>query len=329
MRVQVNAVFQGGGVKGIALAGAITVAEQRGFRFHNVAGTSSGAIVASLLTAGYNGEELRAIIERTPFASFLGKSMLSSIKVVGPAIRLLLKKGLYSGDPLETWIEQLLAAKGIRTFGDLRPQQLRIIASDISQGKLLVLPDDIAKYGIDPQQLTVARAVRMSASLPFFFDPVIVHRKKTFRKAPPLVSNLDSDIYIVDGGVLSNFPLWIFDDEPHGSNRDRRPTPTIGFQLVGRAAQKPRQIGGPLSMLQAMFTTMMDAHDERFIEEHNEFRTIKISTMGVRTTDFDLSKEQNSLLFESGVRAANKFFQAWSYQSYVALAAKWGGVQKL
>ncbi|WP_135549842.1 patatin-like phospholipase family protein [Paenibacillus cymbidii] len=327
--MQVNAVFQGGGVKGIALTGAITVAEQRGFQFHNVAGTSSGAIVASLLAAGYDGEQLRAIIEQTPFATFMGQSMLSSVKVVGPAVRLLLKKGLYSGDPLETWIERLLAAKGIRTFGDLRPQQLRIIASDISQGKLLVLPDDIAKYGIDPLQLTVARAVRMSASLPFFFDPVVIHRKKTFRKTSPLVSNLDTDIYIVDGGVLSNFPLWIFDDEQHGLNRDRRPTPTIGFQLVGRAAQKPRHIGGPLSMLQAMFTTMMDAHDERFIEKHNEFRTIKISTMGVRTTDFDLSKEESSLLFESGVRAASKFFQAWSYQTYVAMAAKWGGVHKI
>ena len=54
-----DAVFEGGGVKGIALVGAVAVAEEKGYRWANLAGTSAGAIVASLLAAGYTGAEFR------------------------------------------------------------------------------------------------------------------------------------------------------------------------------------------------------------------------------------------------------------------------------
>jgi predicted acylesterase/phospholipase RssA len=50
---RVDAVFEGGGVKGIALVGATAVVEATGYRFANLAGTSAGAIVAALLGAGY------------------------------------------------------------------------------------------------------------------------------------------------------------------------------------------------------------------------------------------------------------------------------------
>jgi predicted acylesterase/phospholipase RssA len=57
-----DAVFEGGGVKGIALAGAIVVAESLGVQWQRVAGTSAGAITACLLAAGYTGEELIPIM---------------------------------------------------------------------------------------------------------------------------------------------------------------------------------------------------------------------------------------------------------------------------
>jgi len=46
--MKVNGVFEGGGVKGISLVGAVRAAELNGIRFHHVAGTSSGSIIASL-----------------------------------------------------------------------------------------------------------------------------------------------------------------------------------------------------------------------------------------------------------------------------------------
>ncbi|WP_052339654.1 patatin-like phospholipase family protein [Gorillibacterium massiliense] len=305
--MEVNAVFQGGGVKAIGLAGAVCEAERRKIVFGNMAGTSSGSIIAALLSAGYTGKEMRKIIIETPFTSFLKKSPLFRIKGIGPAARLFIKKGLFSGDLLEMWIYGLLADRNIRTFGDLPPGKLRIIASDITDGKLLVLPGDIARYGIDPNRFTIAKAIRMSTSIPYFFDPVVLRRKFDRRTKPK--SFAEQFVYIVDGGILSNFPLWLFDEE--------KERPTLGFQLVGRGKEdETHRIIGPLTMFQALFSTMMEAHDERYIEESNSVRTIKIPSAGVHATQFEIKPEQSLELFEAGVRAADKFFRNFSLVGY-------------
>ncbi|GIP35313.1 patatin-like phospholipase family protein [Paenibacillus sp. J2TS4] len=315
--MKVNAVFEGGGVKAIGLAGAVSEAQKRGVTFDKTAGTSSGSIVAALLAAGYTGEEMKQIILSTPFTKFLKKGWLHQIRWIGPAVRLFVKKGLYAGEELEYWIYKLLLAKGIRTFADLPYNRLKIIASDISLGKLLVLPDDISRYGIDPHKLTVAKAIRMSTSIPYFFDPVIIRKKYPRKKKEKFTDQL---VYVVDGGLLSNFPLWLFDI--HELKPGEKSLPTLGFQLVGRGSNEPNRIVGPLSMFQALFSTMMDAHDERFIEDHKSFRTIKIPTLGVHTTEFDLTKERSLELYDSGMKAAAKFFNKWSYEDYLAKCKK-------
>lgn len=313
--MQMNGVFEGGGVKAIGLVGAIKAAEEKGVQFHQVAGTSSGAMVASLLAAGYTADEMRNMIIETPFKRFLKKSWLMDIKIIGPALRLFIKKGLYSGNELEKWIYEKLAAKGIRTFSDLPRNKLRIVASDITMGRLLVLPDDIAAYGIDPSRLLVARAIRMSTSIPYFFDPVVIRKAARVRKKGE--SFAEQFIYVVDGGLLSNFPLWIFDNQ-NAVMKEKDLVPTLGFHLIDKHDYTPHKIIGPISMFQALFETMLEAHDERYIEEKNLFRTIKIPTLGVRVTDFDISKDKSIALFESGYKAGLYYFDRWSHTHYVS-----------
>lgn len=307
--LKVNAVFEGGGVKAIGLVGAVKASEDYGLSFGRVAGTSSGAIVASLLAAGYRADEIREIIVTTPFSNFLQKGVLHRIVVVGPLLRMFIMKGLYSGDELEKWISGLLQAKGLRTFGDLPPGTLRIVASDITQGKMLVLPDDIAHYGFEPSAFPVAKAVRMSTSIPFFFDPVLL------RLAQPLGSQWmpKPSVFVVDGALLSNFPLWLFDREQQGESI----IPTIGYQLVGKNEHAPRQIRGPVTMMQAIVATMLEAHDERYIEQHNRYRTIKVPTLGVSTTEFDISTERSLELFDAGYKAAKEYLGNWSPKMYL------------
>ncbi|MBJ6364258.1 patatin-like phospholipase family protein [Paenibacillus sp. GCM10012307] len=304
--MKINAVFEGGGMKGISLVGAVYVMQQRGFDFHHVAGTSSGGIVASLLAAGYTAEQMKPIIQSTSFASLMKRSAIFNVKFIGSAVRLLLRKGLYSGDALEEWIWNLLRSRGVYTFADLPPNKLKLIASDITNGKLLVLPDDIAYYGIQPSRLEVAKAVRMSASIPYFFDPVTIKDKEFNSRIKGLRLHRRS-AYIVDGGLLSNFPLWLFDEknEPHKAAR----LPVVGFQMVGKNDTEPRTIRGPVSMFQAMMETMMLAHDQRYIEKDDWERTIKIPTLGIRTTQFHLSPDMSEKLFASGVAAAEKFLK--------------------
>lgn len=304
--MKIHAVFEGGGVKGIALAGAVDGAMQAGISFDQVAGTSSGAIIASFIAAGYRGEEIKQLIIETPFHQFLQRAAWFDRGWLGPAIRMLVKKGLYSGQALEQWVHQKLKAKRISTFGDVQKNQLRIVASDISTGKLLVLPDDLADYGIDPHTFSIARAVRMSASIPYFFDPVILQERSNQRVH---LKSIDKrSIYIVDGALLSNFPLWIFDKQPLASK-----LPVVGFQLVGRNDFEKRHIRGPISMLQALIDTMLSAHDERYITSQNRMRTVKIPTLGVRSTQFDISLSKSLELYQAGQEAAKRFFEQRTY----------------
>ncbi|MEK3730891.1 MULTISPECIES: patatin-like phospholipase family protein [Paenibacillus] len=303
--MQINAVFEGGGVKGISLAGAVKAAETAGIQFSRVAGTSSGSIVASVLAAGYTADEMKLIIESTPFHSLLKRAPIFNAKIVGPALRVLIKRGLYSGEALESWIRNILLEKGMLTFSDIPSGKLYIVASDITNGRLLVLPDDLRHYGINPSTFPVAKAVRMSCSIPYFFDPVIL---RLLGRAAKGKSFNEQFVYVVDGGLLSNFPLWLFDKDSLGGPK---PLPVIGFQMVGKNSNKPRVINGPFSMMTAMFETMLSAHDERYIEQRNRSRTIKIPTLGISTTQFDLTKEESESLYASGVRAGTQFFSRW------------------
>uniref|UniRef100_A0A832M3Z5 Uncharacterized protein n=1 Tax=Oscillatoriales cyanobacterium SpSt-402 TaxID=2282168 RepID=A0A832M3Z5_9CYAN len=69
-------------------------------------------------------------------------------------------------------------------------------------------------------------------------------------------------------------------------------------------------------MLKALFSTMMEAHDARYIESKHFVRTIPIPTMGVQTTDFNLSIEKKLELYESGRKAAQEFLKHWDFEKY-------------
>lgn len=310
-RRRADAVFQGGGVKALGLVGALSVAERRGYRWVNVAGTSAGAIVAAFVAAGYRARELAELLRDVDFGTFRDPPPVGKIPLVGPALSLWLTKGLYRGDRLEQWVRSLLADRGVFTFGDLllpdEPDprfrfQLQVIAADVSRGRMLVLPQDMAFYGVPPEEVDVARAVRMSAGLPYFYEPV-VQQYATGRGGG--VS------YIVDGGLLSNFPVWLFDVE------GKPPWPTIGFMLWDERRDGPHKIRGPVSYTGAIVATMLEAHDSLYLEAADDVRTIRIPTQGVRTADFDLSDGQKRRLYEGGVVAAERFFDEWDFERYV------------
>lgn len=306
-----DAVFEGGGVKGIGLVGAIAVAEERGYQWQNLAGTSAGAIVAALLAAGYTAAELKEVMAELDYKNFMDKGLVDRLPL-GKIASLIFEKGIYEGKWFENWMRGLLKQKGKQTFGDLIMDEfknderyrfkLRVIASDISNGRMLVLPQDIADFGIRPEDLNIAAAIRMSMSIPFFYEPVRLRNMKTNQVS-----------YIVDGGILSNFPVWLFDTE--GAIPE---WPTLGFKLVEPEEGAPNKVVGPISLLTALFSTMSEAHDARYIKDADFVRTIPIPTLDVRTTDFDLSREKSEKLYQSGRKAAEKFFDTWDFTKYVA-----------
>lgn len=292
----IDGVFSGGGIKGLALVGACAAIEERGFRFKRVAGTSAGSLIAGLIAAGYTSTEMANLLDELDLKKFLDSRKTVIPSALTKWLFVYWRLGLYKGDELECWIADILAARGVRTFGDLAPDALRIIASDLTNGRLLILPDDLPKYGVDPRTFPVARAIRMSCSLPFFFEPV------------KLRDRVGMNI-VVDGGVLSNFPMWLFDKD-----NVKKVRPVLGVKLSQNLIQQPtNKIKNALNMFEALFETMKDAHDSRYISRKHEKNIIFIPTEGNLTTEFQLSDEKKLELIDLGKKNAEKFFKSWCY----------------
>ncbi|MCO7176581.1 patatin-like phospholipase family protein [Sporolactobacillus kofuensis] len=293
----IDAVFSGGGVKGFAFAGALQVLEQAGYEFKRTAGTSAGSIVAALVAAGYTSTDLKRVMS----AMDTDKLLEPSRKVRFPFLkwfRFYFKMGLFSGDYLEQWIADLLKVKGIESFSDLPKDCLKIIVSDVSKAKLVVLPDDLPDYGLDPDNFSVAKAVRMSCCLPFFFEPV------------PLYDVNGQKSLIVDGGVLSNFPLWLYNKEDELPAR-----PFLGLQIIEKEAEFKEyvKIKNAPELFRGLFKAMRNAHDDRTIEKFKGTNIVFLPVDKVKTKDFQISLEERERLFQIGEDGARTFLKKWSY----------------
>jgi NTE family protein len=334
---EADAVFEGGGVKGIAFAGAIAAAERAGVRtWKNVAGTSAGSIVACLLAVGYDAGRLKDILDDVVYSKFADYGRLGRIQ--GWAWNQLRTRGLAPGTFFTGWlgkrIEESPLARQLEkkelTFADvarddlpagLRPEdaararyRLRVIASEITKGHMLVLPQGIEGYyrsdgtPYSPETLSLVEAVRMSMSYPFLYTPHVLYDE---RERPH---------YVVDGGLLSNFPVWLFD------RRDGKlaARPTWAFRLHGGSLEEPEEPYLPIPMpfwrlklAKAMFAAATGAWDQQTVTEATSIRTINIPTFDVATTDFNLSPTDGDKLYRSGMTSTEQFFKRESTREYL------------
>lgn len=309
-------VLEGGGVKGIALVGAVAVLEERGYEFNRIAGTSAGSIVGALLAAGTPSADLVELVKSIDYTQFQDKGREDRFPG-GRLYSLFSQHGIYEGAYLTKWLAEILQARGVRTFNDLRydgagttlpPEQrfkLVVMASDVSTGRLRRLPWDYPALGHEPGEVPVVDAVRASMSIPFFYEPVKLRNPTT-----------DEETWLVDGGLLSNFPVEVFDRE-HG-NPPR--WPTFGIKLSARRGSQAiqSQLDSTFDLARSILTTMHSFHDQMHIDDPGVLaRTIFIDTMGVKSTDFGLGRDTADRLYENGRAAAEEFLDAWDFDAYV------------
>jgi NTE family protein len=230
----------------------------------------------------------------------------------------LFEDGVYRGDYLRDWVSGVLGDLGVRTFGDLRTgdphgdadvryrYSLVVTASDVSRRRLLRLPWDYPQYGLEPDEQDVAAAVRASGSIPYFFEPVTltgVHGTST----------------LVDGGLLSNYPIDIFDKIGAGPPR----WPTFGVRLdalgIGTEPAVVRPVEGPVEMGVALIETSLEAcQAEHVLNPCNLARSVNVDTRGVSATDFSLSEADRAALVSAGRGATRAFLDGWDFDRWLA-----------
>ncbi len=233
--MEINAVFEGGGVRGIALAGAAAGAMDAGYTFHRTVGTSAGALVAALLAAGYNARELDEQVAGMDWPSLLDPVPIARVPLVGDHLALLLHRGINRTNRIEAVWRKLLVRKGIRTFGDLRDGSLEVVATDLTHGAGVAFPHCLAGYGIDPNAFPVVRALVMSASVPFLFTPVTLYDERSNER-----------VIFSDGAMAANYPIGVV-------SHDR---PVFGFRLVPDGdAHIHQRITGPYSLAKAVLVS--------------------------------------------------------------------------
>ena len=324
-----NLVFEGGGVKGVAYAGAVATLEARGIMgdIRHVAGTSAGAISAALLAFGATGDDLQAILGNTDFRGFMDDSW----GVVRDLGRLALEYGWFKGEQFADWMKRNIRslsgdAEDV-TFADLaeraRPaqtghgrtfRQLHTVATDLGARRPQVFSAETTP------DVPVWLAVRMSMSIPLFFASVR-HEGRV----------------MVDGGVTWNYPIDLFDDRRYltGPQDERALRPvdcpdprgeghvynrqTLGFRVgasdgigaTGAAEdQPPTPIANLMDYANALVPFVVDMPNRLHLHRIDWHRTVFLEAGGVRPTDFDLSDEQVRTLVANGRRGTEAYF-AW------------------
>ncbi len=321
MGADADLVLEGGGVKGIGLVGAYSVLKNSDYTFHRIAGTSAGAIVGALIAADMPPDTLHGIMRDLDYNRFQDESFIDHLGTPGRMASLFFEKGIYEGTYLHQWLDELLVGLGKRTFGDLRiddpgsslpPERsyrLVVMASDVTRGELVRFPWDYPKYGLSPDDQLVADAVRASMSIPFFFEPV---RLKWTDDSGHAIESV-----LVDGGMLSNFPIEVFD------RTDGQPPrwPTFGIKLSARLSNMRSakfHVEGTIDMARAMIGTMTSFHDQMHIDDPCVVRrTMFVDTLAVKATDFAIEKPTQDKLFANGESGAKKFLSRWDFNAYV------------
>ncbi|MFP1152604.1 phospholipase [Mycobacterium sherrisii] len=317
-------VLSGGGVKFIGLVGAIVALMNAGYSFPRVSGVSAGSVVGAILAAASKGDQLSSQeVKDLALSAPLRKWRDSGrVPLLGAAWGLVRDTSMFRGDAAYDWIRSELKNLGVTHFGDLvmdenslpegRRHKLVVTVADVTAAQLVRLPWDYRRlYGLDPDDQLVADAVRASMAIPFFYPPV------------KLTGGTGATSVLVDGGVLSNFPIDTFD------RFDGKPPrwPTFGITVLPRLnegfsavmpALKPLRLFEQTALLESLLTTMLTGHDQTHLNQPwVAARAIAVESTDVGVLDFDIGIDRLEALYEKGHQAAQEFLATWNWSAYL------------
>ncbi len=317
-----NLVMEGGGVRGLAYSGALEILEQKGIltNIERVAGSSAGAIAGLMVSLGYNSFEIDSILQTLKVQEFNdGKFFFGKLK------RVKKEYGVFKGDKFEKWLGQLIEFKTGNdsiTFNELHNLHLSnktfkdfyCTGTNITQQRL-----EILSWQTWPD-MKLSTAVHISSCIPFYFKPVPIG------KAGNEVSLNDTlteyDLY-VDGGMLCNYPINMFDScvdggNPLTSEKVIYNPQTLGLKLErGEQVEKfekndiniaPYQIKNMKEYSIAVMNLIMESINRKAGLANEKGRTIYISYGDISGKPRKVSITEKKILHDNGVFAVDKFF---------------------
>jgi len=313
-----NLVFKGGGVRGIAYMGALEVLDELGVldNIERVAGTSSGAIAATLVSFRHNAVNSIDLFNTLDLQKVPQKAISDNghniilLKNTKNYTRLFERFGWYSSEYFHKWLRSIIAGQcrgnPRATFKDFQRmgfRDLHIVTSNISRHRAEIFSVE------NSPDVSVADAVRMSMSIPLFFEALQFDGKK-FGKG---------DFY-VDGGLFNNYPIHIFDQSKYAREsrayRGGVNWETLGLFLYPSKLRDSNIADDPKNLWEFLDLTVRSIYDSHQVSNLAENvvdkqRTIEIDDCGISSTRFDLSPESKEYqqLFTIGRSSAEEYFR--------------------
>jgi predicted acylesterase/phospholipase RssA len=313
-RKYTNLVLSGGAVKGYALVGVLEYLETHHYlnNIRNIACSSVGSIFAVLYAVGYTVSEIKQIAENMDPCQLAGvdKNLVSDIFHVAT------EYGLNNGQHLIDTISDLIEKRtGNRhyTLEQLWKEKginLVVTGTDITTGKTIYFWH--GKYPRMPLRLLV----RITCSLPELFCPVVFDGH-----------------YLVDGGLLDNTPIHVFDgptpgDSAAGLNMtppnpgtlaiifigdlspDSTPSTQGDIGLHGSGQSIQHKINSYRSFNFALIDSLLDNGVKRYMRPSFWLRTIPVHVPAYPIYHFKLTKADIRGLFVYGAESTRNFFES-------------------
>jgi NTE family protein len=300
-----NLVFEGAGIRGIAYSGAIIEMESGNMmkQIEKVGGTSAGAIVALAVSLGYSGKEIQEIISGTNFKKFNDGRYLFA----GGINRTNKYFGWYRGKRFESWLEKLIADKtggADITFDELVKKgfkELYITGTCLNKQQLIIF-----SHKTYPK-MKVKDAVRISMSIPLYFEAVFIDAEGNTVRHPRQKEGLD---IMVDGGFTGNFPIRMFDTLSQSNSA------TLGFRIdPDEQIKNDREgksiaampVGNLRQYMNAFYNMVIENLNRQQLTEEDWKRTVSISDGKIGPRIRKLSAEEISILINNGRQAVKTY----------------------
>ena len=310
-----NIVFEGAGIRGIAFCGAIQALENRGMlpAIEKCGGTSAGAITALCVSLGYSAAEITDLLYTTKFSKFNDGRFF----FIGGINRVNKYFGWYRGEKFVKWLEKIIEKKtgdaniSLEELYNKGFKDLYVTATILNEQRLVILSRKTYP------RMKVKDAIRISISIPFYFEAVFIDKEGKTIRHPRNKEGLD---IMIDGGFVGNFPIKIFDSIVNTGGKESVivNNSTLGFRVdndkqIENDKQHKDLAAMPVNNLKqygrAFYNIIIENLNRQTLSESDWKRTVSISDGAVRPRIRKLSKAEITILIENGLAATNNFFK--------------------